>query len=225
MKRILLSLVILVVFLSSQASAKTFSINAKTFLCEFYLPAKLMSDLDGLKTSKVDYYLLIHVNDALEPYLGTLKEALFRATGKQISVRGNWNDLAFSIYYLIKDNRKASLYIALIALLFKKDVVIDYARRYNQSVSFESPGIIFLTLNGSFYNKEGRFECKTVGDCATLLTTMLARDLKDNSANKAAAIETILSLLSKNPLAGIKKVYKEYVPETYEFDPIGCMSK
>lgn len=224
MRRVLLGLVILV-FLSSQANAKRFSMDAKTFLCKAFLPAQFMSDLKSLKVSKLDYYLLKNENSAIEPYLGTLREALFRSAGKSISVKGNWNDLALSIYYLVRDNRNAGLYLALLSVLLKKDFVIDYAKRYKSSVSLESPGIIFMALNYFFYDKRGYFKCKTVGDYAILLTTMLARDLRDSNANKKAVVETVLALLSKKPFAGIKKVYRKYVPETYEFDPIGCMSK
>jgi len=224
MKRLLVLLVAVFIasggFYVGQANAKTISgkISGKLF-CSLKM-SEFIQHINKLKPKTGDFYILRNTESVLSNRFGSLN-FLFRNKIRkqaQFSQSANWNTLAFSIYDILKQDKKNALYMLFLIDPFTKKT-LAWATKKNKWCCIESGDVMYVSflinhVEKAVFNKQ---DMPMLANLAFAYTFYIASSLKNAEGVDTKILEkTVYALLSKNPEKEIRYVYYHYIPRNFE---------
>ena len=208
-----------VVMFSVKSNAKP---TGAQMACSLAL-AGYMQKIDTIPANTTkDYYLLRNVNGAATQVFGNLSMLLMNLIGDQIRINfdANWNTLAYSIYKILKQDKRNALYLLFLTQPIKKNVLYRIARKKGWTIQNTDTMFISYITSKRVWNWKS---IQTLGDVASVFTMDTAKNLKVSDNTDAKVItQTIYALSSKNPAKEIRRVYNKYIDRIYSYktDPI-----
>ena len=219
-KRVLLLTVLIFSILFANTYART-TANDTRLACSLVL-ASYMQEVNAVSSDKAeDYALLRNINSVASQIFGSLSALLSKYTNKQVQSisRANWETLAFSIYRVVKQNRKNALYLLFLTQPVKKGFLQGMAEKNGWTMQSADTMFISFLVNKMWKSQNVR----TLGGAASVFTMFIAKNLKNSDdINTDVVVQTVYALLSRDPARGIRQVYSKYIQHIYSYktDPI-----